>query len=36
MAAVVKSSELEHDRLAGVLKDAIKPVDSTLKVEEVL
>ena len=35
MEAVVKSSQVEFDRLAAVLKAAIKPVDSTLKVEEV-
>lgn len=35
MEAVVKSSQVEFDRLAAALQAAIKPVDSTLKVEEV-
>ncbi len=35
MEAVVKSSQVEFDRLAAALKAVIKPVDSTLKVEEV-
>jgi lysophospholipase L1-like esterase len=35
LEAVVKSSQVEFDRLAGVLQAAIKPVDSTLRVEEV-
>ena len=35
MEAVVKSSQVEFDRLAAALKAVIKPVDSTIKVEEV-
>jgi lysophospholipase L1-like esterase len=35
MEAVVKSSQVEFERLADALKAVIKPVDSTLKVEEV-
>lgn len=35
MEAVVKSSQVEFDRLAAALQAVIKPVDSTLKVEEV-
>ncbi|MEI7650417.1 MAG: SGNH/GDSL hydrolase family protein [Verrucomicrobiota bacterium] len=35
MEAVAKSSQVEFDRLAAALKAAIKPVNSTLKVEEV-
>ena len=35
MEAVVKSSQVEFDRLAAALKAVIKPVDSMLKVEEV-
>lgn len=35
MEAVVKSSQVEFDRLAAALKATIKPVDSTLKVEAV-
>jgi hypothetical protein len=35
MEAVVKSSQVEFDRLATALQAVIKPVDSTLKVEEV-
>ena len=35
MEAVVKSSQVEFDRLAAALQATIKPVDSTLKVEEV-
>ena len=35
MEAVVKSSQVEFDRLAASLQATIKPVDSTLKVEEV-
>jgi hypothetical protein len=31
----VKSSQVEFDRLAAALQATIKPVDSTLKVEEV-
>ena len=33
--AVVKSSQVEFDRLAAALQATLKPVDSTLKVEEV-
>jgi len=35
MEAVVKSSQVEFDRLAAALKAVVKPVDSTIKVEEV-
>lgn len=35
MEAVVKSSQVEFERLAAALQATIKPVDSTLKVEEV-
>ncbi|MCX8487922.1 MAG: hypothetical protein ORN22_02295, partial [Opitutales bacterium] len=35
MEAVVKSSQAEFDRLAAALKAVIKPVDSTIKIEEV-
>jgi hypothetical protein len=34
MEAVVKSSQVEFDRLAAALKAVIKPVDSTIKIEE--
>ncbi len=33
--AVVKSSEIEHARLASALKALVRPVDSILKIEEV-
>ncbi len=35
MEAVVKSSQVEFDRLAASLKALVKPVDSTIKIEEV-
>lgn len=35
MEAVVKSSQVEFDRLAAALKALVKPVDSTIKIEEV-
>jgi len=35
MEAVVKSSQVEFDRLAAAVQATLKPVDSTLKVEEV-
>ena len=35
MEAVVKSSQVEFDRLAAALQATIKPVDSTLRIEEV-
>jgi lysophospholipase L1-like esterase len=35
MEAVVKSSQVEFDRLAAALKAVVKPVDSTIKIEEV-
>jgi len=35
MEAVAKSSQVEFDRLAAALKAVVKPVDSTIKVEEV-
>lgn len=35
MEAVVQSSQVEFDRLAAALKAVIKPVNSTIKVEEV-
>jgi hypothetical protein len=35
MEAVVKSSQVEFDRLAAALQATLKPVDSTLKIEEV-
>jgi lysophospholipase L1-like esterase len=35
MEAVAKSSQVEFDRLAAALKAVVKPVDSTIKIEEV-
>jgi hypothetical protein len=35
MEAVVKSSQVEFDRLAAALKSVVKPVDSSSKIEEV-
>jgi len=35
MEAVVKSSQVEFDRLAAAVAAAVKPVDSTLRIEEV-
>jgi lysophospholipase L1-like esterase len=35
MEAVVKSSQVEFDRLAAALKAVVKPVDSSIKIEEV-
>jgi lysophospholipase L1-like esterase len=35
MEAVVKSSQVEFDRLAAALKSVVKPVDSSIKIEEV-
>ena len=35
METVAKSSQVEFDRLAAALKAVVKPVDSTIKVEEV-
>jgi lysophospholipase L1-like esterase len=35
MEAVVKSSQVEFDRLAAALKSLVKPVDSSIKIEEV-
>lgn len=35
MESVVNSSEAEHAHLAAILKALVKPVDSTLKIEEV-
>ena len=35
MEAVVKSSQVEFDRLAAAVKAAVKPVNSTIKLEEV-